>query len=50
VRKAREIVQSGVIGSVVAVVGTALFAKPDDYFRRAAGGGASAAADRSCST
>jgi len=43
--KARELVQSGTIGSVVAVVGTALFYKPDDYFetgggwRRQAGGG-----------
>src|SRR3954453_18305335 len=43
--KARELVQSGAIGSVVAVVGTALFYKPDDYFetgggwRRQAGGG-----------
>jgi predicted dehydrogenase len=43
--KAREIVQSGVLGSIVAVVGTAMFYKPDDYFdagggwRRQAGGG-----------
>ena len=43
--KAREIVQSGVLGPIVAVVGTALFYKPDDYFdvgggwRRQAGGG-----------
>jgi predicted dehydrogenase len=43
--KAREIVQSGSLGSVVAVVGTALFYKPDDYFevgggwRRQPGGG-----------
>jgi predicted dehydrogenase len=43
--KAREIVQSGVLGSIVAVVGTALFYKPDDYFdvgggwRRKPGGG-----------
>src|SRR3954449_1197117 len=43
--KAREIVQSGVLGSIVAVVGTALFYKPDDYFdvgggwRRQPGGG-----------
>jgi predicted dehydrogenase len=42
---AREIVRSGAIGSVVAVVGTALFYKPDDYFevgggwRRQPGGG-----------
>src|SRR4051812_44745661 len=42
---AREIVQSGVLGPIVAVVGTALFAKPDDYFdvgggwRREPGGG-----------
>jgi predicted dehydrogenase len=35
--KARQIVQSGALGSVVAVVGTALFYKPDDYFE--AGGG-----------
>jgi predicted dehydrogenase len=43
--KARQIVASGVLGRVVAVVGTALFAKPDDYFevgdgwRRRPGGG-----------
>ncbi|MGD9526701.1 Gfo/Idh/MocA family protein [Pseudonocardia sp.] len=43
--KAREIVASGVLGQVVAVVGTALFHKPDDYFdvgggwRREPGGG-----------
>jgi predicted dehydrogenase len=43
--KAREIVGSGRLGRIVAVVGTALFAKPDDYFeagggwRRRAGGG-----------
>jgi predicted dehydrogenase len=42
---AREIVQSGVLGSIVAVVGTAIFYKPDDYFdvgegwRRRPGGG-----------
>jgi predicted dehydrogenase len=43
--KAREIVRSGRLGPIVAVVGTALFAKPDDYFdvnggwRREPGGG-----------
>jgi predicted dehydrogenase len=43
--RAREVVASGVLGRVVAVVGTALFAKPDDYFdvgggwRRQPGGG-----------
>ena len=43
--KAREIVQSGVLGTLVGVSGTALFYKPDDYFddgggwRRAPGGG-----------
>ena len=43
--KAREIVQSGVLGPIVAVSGTALFYKPDDYFdigggwRREPGGG-----------
>jgi predicted dehydrogenase len=43
--KAREIVHSGVLGPVVAVVGTALFHKPGDYFdvgggwRREPGGG-----------
>jgi predicted dehydrogenase len=43
--KAREIVQSGVLGPIVAAVGTALFYKPDDYFdvgngwRRQPGGG-----------
>ena len=42
---AREIVRSGRLGPIVAVVGTALFAKPDDYFdvgggwRRQPGGG-----------
>jgi predicted dehydrogenase len=42
---AREVVHSGRLGQVVAVVGTALFAKPDDYFdvgdgwRRQPGGG-----------
>src|SRR6185312_4921855 len=43
--RAREIVHSGRLGSIVAVVGTALFHKPDDYFdvgggwRREPGGG-----------
>jgi predicted dehydrogenase len=43
--RAREIVHSGVLGRIVAVVGTALFYKPDDYFdvgggwRRQPGGG-----------
>lgn len=43
--KAREVVRSGVLGRIVAVVGTALFAKPGDYFdvgggwRRRPGGG-----------
>jgi predicted dehydrogenase len=43
--KAREIVQSGRLGPIVAVVGTALFYKPDDYYdvgggwRRQPGGG-----------
>src|SRR6476469_7462139 len=43
--KARGFVRSGTLGSVVAVVGTALFYKPDDYFevgggwRRQPGGG-----------
>ncbi|TFV77711.1 Gfo/Idh/MocA family oxidoreductase [Blastococcus sp. CT_GayMR19] len=43
--RAREIVQSGLLGSIVAVVGTALFHKPDGYFdvnggwRRQPGGG-----------
>jgi predicted dehydrogenase len=43
--KAREIVQSGVLGPLVGVSGTALFYKPDDYFdvgggwRREPGGG-----------
>jgi predicted dehydrogenase len=35
--RAREIVRSGVLGPIVAVTGTALFHKPDDYFE--AGGG-----------
>ena len=43
--KAREIVRSGRLGPIVAVTGTALFYKPDDYFdvgggwRRQPGGG-----------
>ncbi len=43
--KAREIVESGVLGTLVGVSGSALFYKPDDYFdvgdgwRRAPGGG-----------
>jgi predicted dehydrogenase len=43
--RAREIVRSGVLGPIVAVTGTALFHKPDDYFdagggwRRQPGGG-----------
>ena len=43
IAKAREIVRSGRIGAVTAVVGLALFLKPDDYFdvalRREDGGG-----------
>ena len=35
--RAREVVRSGVLGDLVAVVGTALFYKPDDYFE--VGGG-----------
>jgi predicted dehydrogenase len=43
--KAREVIQSGVLGPIVAVMGSAVFYKPDDYFdvgggwRRGAGGG-----------
>jgi predicted dehydrogenase len=43
--RAREVVRSGVLGTVVVVTGTALFYKPDDYFdagggwRREPGGG-----------
>ncbi len=43
--KAREVVRSGVLGPIVAVTGSALFYKPDDYFdvgggwRRQPGGG-----------
>jgi predicted dehydrogenase len=43
--RARQIVRSGVLGPIVAVVGTAMFYKPDDYFdvgggwRRQPGGG-----------
>jgi predicted dehydrogenase len=43
--KAREVVQSGVLGPIVAVMGSAVFYKPDDYFevgggwRRQPGGG-----------
>jgi predicted dehydrogenase len=43
--KAREVVRSGVLGPIVAVMGSALFYKPDDYFdvgggwRRMPGGG-----------
>ena len=35
--KGREIVASGVLGDLVAVVGTALFYKPDDYFDASGG-------------
>ena len=43
-RRAREIVESGVLGTLVAVIGSALFYKPDSYFdeapwRREPGGG-----------
>jgi predicted dehydrogenase len=43
--KAREVVRSGVLGPIVAVMGSAVFYKPDDYFdvgggwRREPGGG-----------
>lgn len=42
--KAREVIAEGVLGNLVAVMGSALFYKPDDYFdaapwRREAGGG-----------
>ncbi len=43
--KAREIIHSGILGTLVGVSGTALFYKPDDYFevgggwRRQSGGG-----------
>jgi len=43
--KAREVIQSGVLGPIVAVTGSAVFYKPDDYFevgggwRREPGGG-----------
>jgi predicted dehydrogenase len=43
--KAREVVRSGVLGPIVAVAGTAIFHKPDEYFdvgggwRRQPGGG-----------
>jgi predicted dehydrogenase len=43
--KAREIVQSGALGPIVAVMGSAVFYKPDDYYdvgggwRRQPGGG-----------
>lgn len=41
--RAREIIHSGALGTLVAVTGTALFYKPDDYFdvgwRREPGGG-----------
>lgn len=43
-QKAREVIAEGVLGDLVAVMGSALFYKPDDYFdaapwRREAGGG-----------
>lgn len=43
-QKAREVIAEGVLGKLVAVMGSALFYKPDDYFdaapwRREAGGG-----------
>lgn len=43
--RAREVIRSGTLGELVAVVGTAIFYKPDDYFdvgggwRRQPGGG-----------
>lgn len=42
--KAREVIAEGLLGNLVAVMGSALFYKPDDYFdaapwRRQAGGG-----------
>ena len=43
-QKAREVIAEGVLGNLVAVMGSALFYKPDDYFdaapwRRESGGG-----------
>lgn len=43
-QKARDVIAEGVLGNLVAVMGSALFYKPDDYFdaapwRREAGGG-----------
>lgn len=34
-RKAREIIEAGVLGRLVAVQGSAVYYKPDDYFNRA---------------
>lgn len=48
--KAREIVRSGRLGTVVAVAGTALFHKPDDYFDVGGGWRRQPGGARSCST
>jgi predicted dehydrogenase len=48
--KAREIVQSGRLGPIVAVVGTALFYSPTTTTTSAAAGAANPVAGRSCST
>jgi hypothetical protein len=42
-------VQSGVLGPIVAVVGTAVFYKPDDYFDGGGGWRRQPGAARSCS-
>jgi predicted dehydrogenase len=48
--KAREIVESGVLGTLVGVSGSALFYKPDDYFDVGDFGDVRRAAGQSCST
>ncbi len=48
--KVRAIIQSGVLGTLVGVTGTALFYKPDDYFDVGGGWRRKPGAGRSCST
>jgi predicted dehydrogenase len=48
--RAREVVQSGVLGPIVAVMGSAVFYKPDDYFEVGGGWRRQPGGDPSCST
>jgi predicted dehydrogenase len=47
--RAREIVLSGELGAIVAVVGTALFYKPEHYFEVGGGWPRQPGGGRSCS-